>query len=424
VTSFGYLSVGTVLVSAPEKGVSPLLLAVFRDDMLDRRMVPAADYYDSYVQVQPGEEVEILEFHAPGQVIADRLDALGLNRATTLASLNKLIELKADWTDLPELEHEHALWAELGGKGWIRRFREAPDDPSDSPPYAVGGRMWLLTELLELERWDERLALRACLLALPDEEVVLELTQLGAAGYLSDNPAILASDALEAAWASAAAHSPVVVLTEGSTDAEFLGTALHVLYPHLTDLVRFLDYQHSPEGGVDALIRMVRAFASAGIANPIVAVFDNDSAGCDALRRLNIAALPDNIRALCLPDIALAANYPTLGPPTGASPSPSLGNANVNGRAASLELYLGHDVLTGRNGSLRPVQWTSFLRSIRDYQGEVIDKAEIQKAFRAKARRALTDPSVIDGQDWEDLRTVLKSVLSAFHDRIGVHLSR
>ena len=127
-------------------------------------MVPAVDYYDDYVQVQPGEEVEILEFHAPGQAIADRLDAMGLNN---------LIELQAEWTDPeldPEYEREHGLWAGLDGEGWIRRFREAPDDPSDSPPYAIGGRMWLLTELLKLERWDERLALRACLLALPDRK--------------------------------------------------------------------------------------------------------------------------------------------------------------------------------------------------------------------------------------------------------------
>lgn len=62
------------------------------------------------------------------------------------------------------------------------------------------------------------------------------------------------------------------------------------------------------------------------------------------------------------------------------------------------------------------------MRGIRDYQGEVIDKAEIQKAFRIKAKRALMNPSAIAEQDWEDLRTVLKSVLSAFQDRIGVHL--
>ena len=30
-------------------------------------------------------------------------------------------------------------WAELDGKGWIRCFREAPDDPSNSPPYQSAG---------------------------------------------------------------------------------------------------------------------------------------------------------------------------------------------------------------------------------------------------------------------------------------------
>jgi hypothetical protein len=41
----------------------------------------------------------------------------------------------------------------------------------------------------------------------------------------------------------------MIVLTEGKTDAEFLGAALTLLYPHLTDLVRFLDYERRPEGG-------------------------------------------------------------------------------------------------------------------------------------------------------------------------------
>jgi hypothetical protein len=37
------------------------------------------------------------------------------------------------------------------------------------------------------------------------------------------------------------AHAPLIVLTEGTTDAEFRRMAFAVLYPHLTDLVRFLD---------------------------------------------------------------------------------------------------------------------------------------------------------------------------------------
>ena len=40
----------------------------------------------------------------------------------------------------------------------------------------------------------------------------------------------------------------MVVLTEGRTDAEFLAAALAVLYPHLTDLVRFLDYERRRDG--------------------------------------------------------------------------------------------------------------------------------------------------------------------------------
>ncbi len=65
----------------------------------------------------------------------------------------------------------------------------------------------------------------------------------------------------------------MVVLTEGKTDAEFLAAALPVLYPHLTDLVRFLDYARRPEGGVGALLHTVRAFAAAGIANRVVALW-------------------------------------------------------------------------------------------------------------------------------------------------------
>jgi hypothetical protein len=76
---------------------------------------------------------------------------------------------------------------------------------------------------------------------------------------------------------NAACHAPVVVLTEGVTDAEFLSSALAVLYPHLTDLVRFLDYDRKPEGSASAVLRAARAFDAAGIANPVVAVFDNDT---------------------------------------------------------------------------------------------------------------------------------------------------
>jgi hypothetical protein len=210
-------------------------------------------------------------------------------------------------------------------------------------------------------------------------------------------------------------HAPVVVLTEGSTDAEFLKASLALLFPHLTDLVRFLDYEteRRPEGGASALIRMVRAFAAAGIANRIVAVFDNDAAAADCLRAFNTANLPKQVQVIRYPDFELGTSYPTLGPPTVTSPQGSIALANINGLAASIELYLGKDVLRGPDDALCPIQWKSFLAGIGRYQGEVTHKDLVHKAFRAKYRAASDDPALITKQDWQDMRLVLESILKA-----------
>src|SRR6266511_2600045 len=165
-------------------------------------------------------------------------------------------------------------------------------------------------------------------------------------------------------------------LTEGRTDAQFLSAALTLLYPHLTDLVSFLDYDHKAEGGAGALVRMVKSFAAAGIANRVVALFDNDTAAADALRALDTSKLPNHVRVLRYPNTSLAAAYPTVGPPTLDAPHGTLAYADVNGLAGSIELYLGRDVLTRPDGHLRPVRWRSLVAGSRAYQGEVTDKHE------------------------------------------------
>jgi hypothetical protein len=55
------------------------------------------------------------------------------------------------------------------------------------------------------------------------------------------SPGSVLSDAQRIVRANVSAHAPLIVLTEGTTDAEFRRMAFAVLYPHLTDLVRFLD---------------------------------------------------------------------------------------------------------------------------------------------------------------------------------------
>lgn len=205
----------------------------------------------------------------------------------------------------------------------------------------------------------------------------------------------------------------VVVLTEGRTDAEFLRASLDVLYPYLNDLIRFLDYDHRPEGGVGALVGLVRAFSAAGIINRVIAVFDNDTAAADGMRKLDVQNLPDHFRVIRYPAIDLARNYPTLGPPTVDAPDGDISLADVDGLAGSIELYLGKDILAGRDGSLHPVQWKSFIPGIGKYQGEVINKDDIHKAFRYKYRQALSNREAVQGQDWDDLVLILNAIRHA-----------
>lgn len=242
----------------------------------------------------------------------------------------------------------------------------------------------------------------------------MDITQLVEAGYLpSSTVPTLASDGLSALRAQSGLHAPVVVLTEGRTDAEFLKAGLEILFPHLTDVVRFLDYESRPEGGVGALVRLVHSFAAAGIANRVVAIFDNDTAATEALRTLNRAALQPNIVVIQYPNLEELRRYPTLGPPTDAHPNGTREHADVNGTAGSIELYLGRDVLTDNSGQLSPVQWRSFSPATGRYQGEVLQKGAIQTKFRAKVERSKHDPSYVEATDWSGLRQILTKLLTS-----------
>jgi hypothetical protein len=171
--------------------------------------------------------------------------------------------------------------------------------------------------------------------------------------------------------------------------------------------VTFLEYEQRPEGGASGLVRALKAFAAAGVANRVVGLFDSDTAASDALLSLNKTKLPRNFRALQLPYLDTASSYPTLGP-TGTS------TFDVNGLACSIELYLGVDVLAGTDGELRPVQWTGYNPRLKQYQGEVLNKSEIQEQFRAKVQRTEAAGAPRLGDDWHGMKLTLELVLHAF----------
>jgi hypothetical protein len=202
-------------------------------------------------------------------------------------------------------------------------------------------------------------------------------------------------------------NSKIIVLTEGKTDAWILSDSLSFLYPHLKDYFSFLDFEISGfGGGVGNLVNVVKAFAGAGIVNDVIALFDNDTAAAVACREIRKINLPQNIAVLHLPNIAMLERYPTLGPS-------GLVHADVNGIAASIELYLGEDVLKINEENFMPIQWTGYDKSIRKYQGEVLNKQLLHVKFKEKLENAKMGST----QDWKGLEAIFQQLFKAFSDR-------
>jgi hypothetical protein len=70
-------------------------------------------------------------------------------------------------------------------------------------------------------------------------------------------------------------------------------------------------------------------------------------------------------------------------------------------------------VLTSPDGTLRPVQWRSYIEGSKQYQGEITGKKDLQEAFQEKLARAQLDPAAMDTQDWEGIRAILGSIVRA-----------
>jgi hypothetical protein len=248
--------------------------------------------------------------------------------------------------------------------------------------------------------------LRFELEALDEGEVICDVTELVHGEEIQ-------IDAPLSDWSREQVHARdrealrVIVLTEGSTDKYVLEHAFRILRPELRQFVSFMDFAaFGVEGGASFLTKLVKSFAAAGIRDRIVALFDNDSAGCAAQHSLLDFELPENIRILRYPDIPLARDYPTLGP-TGSA------RADVNGLAASIELYLGTDVLQEPDGSLMPIQWTGFDSKMKRFQGELVGKRSCMKRFEQKVD--CYKASVLgDEESWEDLIAIVNTICRAF----------
>jgi hypothetical protein len=355
------------------------------------------------------ESDEIVRWTATAAVLRDRLDVLGIGREVVEPAFNAGVE---HWLQRSRSSSQTSIysrdrialldnitlsaWAELLAQE-VASARQGDRKVSSHPRSIVA--------LFEVwEDFDPRLIVSAILLACsPEEEITLYLSEFLGGDWVESHsdPQIAA---IEHFSSSLVNGNPPVVITEGSTDANFLQATIRIRYPHLQSFIKFFDFADGAEGSASAGVRTLKSFAAAGISNRVVLLLDNDTAARDALRALKGVTLPTHYSILHYPDTDLASRYPTLGPS-------GLSEMDVNGLAGSIELYLGVDVLTQPDGKLSPVQWTSYVEGMKAYQGKVLHKTDIQKRFRDKERLASTEPEQLRNQDWSGLDAIVANLI-------------
>lgn len=200
----------------------------------------------------------------------------------------------------------------------------------------------------------------------------------------------------------------IIVMTEGKTDSKVISKSMEILYPHLYHFFYFMDFDISKaQGSTNFLTHYIKAFIGAGISNKIIALFDNDSAARSEILNLRDIRIPHNIRVATLPNIELANEYPTIGP---------YGDhcVNINGLACSIELFLGENILRDENGQLTPVIWKGYIERIGKYQGEIINKDNIQQLFFSLVNEIETGKRLSNAHDWREMEVLLQMIFNIF----------
>lgn len=395
---------------------------IFRETDRRIRRVHYSEYYTEPIE-EGTEDVDCTEYAATKAKIRDRLELLGHNLEKSITAYNELLESTiSTWTDygfVPDHQLEHLK--NLKNKGfynWVQIVRKIINekitaydldhlrDKSVDDIYTFIADIINEDFFLGYPSTEYGLALRAVLEALNDEdELVLDITSLVDAGYYEKDEAVCLSTA-NTELSSSLPFQKILILTEGSSDTLILSKSLKLLYPHLCDYFSFMDFAAArADGGTSALERTVKSFAAAGLNNKIIALFDNDTTGVAAFNALKKSKLPPNIKLLVLPDLEFARSYPTIGPQ-------GTINADINGRACSIELYLGKNIIKDGNGAFIPVRWSSLDSRQNDYQGEIVQKGPIQDKFKEVVSQIENDGALMDSHSWDDMKLVFQMLFA------------
>lgn len=192
-----------------------------------------------------------------------------------------------------------------------------------------------------------------------------------------------------------------ILITEGGTDDKYISESLRLLRPNLCHMFKFFDYHNdaNPERNCNAVARLCRAMVSLRLQEKIIFLFDNDAAGVESLKKVP-PKLPQNIAAIHLPDLDFAKSYPSIGP-DGRSRS------DINGRAVTIEFFLGRNALSSEDGALCPIEWVGRQGSV--YQGNLVGdgKKNAQKIFEAELKACAESGRRSKGYDWSSMELLV-----------------
>ena len=182
-----------------------------------------------------------------------------------------------------------------------------------------------------------------------------------------------------------------LIVTEGSSDAAIIRQAFELLKPHVSDFFHYVDMAEGyPFSGTGNLLKFIKGLISISVQNNVIALFDNDTQGVDTYNRCQALNMPENMRALKLPELDAFKSFPTIGP---SGPH----NADINGQAVAIECYLNLDTEAC-------VRWNNYNKDLKCYQGELINKEGYARKFLSQRKKSMS-------YDYTKIEAVLDTIV-------------
>lgn len=194
-----------------------------------------------------------------------------------------------------------------------------------------------------------------------NEDVVWEYYDLVDGGWISEEEVELLMNN----------NTRYLLITEGSSDTQIIKCAIEWIYPDIAGFFEFIDMDKNyPFTGVGNIVNFYHGICKIGSSKNIIFIFDNDTAGNNALNRCTVNGQP-NLKLAALPSLDEFKAFKTIGPSGEAV-------EDINEKAVSIEMFLDLDYKTTQIPTIR---WTSYDEKSDKYQGSLIFKEKYSKHF-------------------------------------------